>query len=75
MRAPFNVEEYREALKQLKITVQEMDDAIDHLQFEHGTGGVTERATTYLGEFNEAHDAATKAQGEVAKLIVKQLAN
>ena len=49
----YNVEKYRAALKDLKESIQEMDNAMDGLQFEHGEGGISSRAKTYADELED----------------------
>lgn len=70
----FNYLEYQAALKNLKMCVQEMDDALDGLLFEHGANGISSRAIGHLNQFNEANAKAQKAQGAVGKLIIKEMA-
>lgn len=62
------------ALQDLRSEVEEMESAIGNMEFESGTGGVTDRASWYLQEFLDAMDRARKQQGEVAKLIIAAMA-
>lgn len=50
----YNVEKYRAAIAALKGNVQDIEEAIDGLSFEHGEGGISSRAPTYLRMLNES---------------------
>jgi len=71
----FNFLEYQAAVKALKECVQEMDDALDGLMFEHGKGGITDRAVGHLNRFNDAHKDVNKKQAVVGRLIIKEMAS
>jgi hypothetical protein len=49
----YDMEKYRAALKKLKMNIQEMDNAMDALFFEHGTGGISSRAETHADELED----------------------
>jgi hypothetical protein len=57
-------------LAKLHSIVEGMQSAISRMEFESGTGGVTDRATYHLGEFNDELKRAREQQAEVAMLIL-----
>jgi len=70
----FDFIKYQATVKDLKESVQEMEDAIDGLMFECGANGITDRAVGHLNRFNDAHKDAQKKQGAVGRLIIKEMA-
>jgi len=67
----YNKDEYRAALRVVKELIQDMDDAMDGLDFEHGDGGISDRAISHLGSLNAAMNLARIKQAEIARLIAK----
>lgn len=69
----FDFVEYQASLKAVQECIQEMDDAMDGLRFEHGAGGVSDRAISYIHQLNHALTSATKKQADITKLILKEM--
>ena len=65
----YDILTYRAALEAVSNEISEMNQALAGLEFEHGKGGISSRATHYLGELNQASDRLITAKAEVAKLI------
>ena len=73
MSTAFNVDEYRAACRALIADLDEMKNAVHDIMYECGEGGISSRATAYLGMLNASYDDANKSRAEMVKLMVKQL--
>jgi hypothetical protein len=71
----YDMEKYRAALKKLKMNIQEMDNAMDGLFFEHGTGGISTRAETYADELDEQLVEALLNFDVVSAMILEESNN
>lgn len=70
--ADFDFEGYRQQLKMLRMALQEADNAVDGLQFEHGEGGISSRAEGHMESLEESLRDAWDAIGSIRIAIEEE---